>query len=40
MSGKVNNQRKQYDLSKLPPGIYLLTLTINKKKETLKFIRR
>ena len=40
MSGKVNNQRKQYDLSKLPSGIYLLTLTINKKKETLKFIRR
>ena len=40
MSGKVNNQRKQYDLSKLPPGIYILTLTINKKKETLKFIRR
>ena len=40
MSEKVNNQRKQYDLSKLPPGIYLLTLTINKKKETLKFIRR
>ena len=40
MSGKVNNQRKQYDLSKLPSGIYLLTLTINKKKETFKFIRR
>lgn len=40
MSGKVNNQRKQYDLSKLPPGIDILTLTINKKKETLKFIRR
>lgn len=40
MNTKVNKQLQKYDLSKLPPGIYLLTLTFNKKKEALKFIRR
>ena len=40
LNTKMSVQHQQYDLSKLPPGIYLLTLTFNKKKETLKFIHK
>lgn len=40
LNTRMSIQHKQYDLSKLPPGIYLLTLNIGHKREALKYIRR